>query len=163
MSAERLIALSWYRDQATAQEELGKLREAGLEPSVRGEYGRLDQPVEILVPESQFEAACARLGIRPEDASEAAFGPEVPPEPTPETRIFACPECRSGDTSKVPSYGGRALMAALVVMGVSAGFGKPEIGGVAIGLWMVAVVFLARHAGRYRCRNCGWEFRPENA
>jgi len=125
--------------------------------------GRLDRPVEILVPESRFEAACARLGIRPEEASEAAVDRAAPPAPAPETRILVCPECRSGDTEKVPSYGGRALMAALVVMGVSAGFGKPEIGGVAIGLWMVAVIFFARHAGKYRCRDCGWEFGPENA
>ena len=163
MSPENLVSLSWYENERAAKDELARLREAGFEPSVHGEYMKLDEPVEILVPESQVEAARALLGIPPEGLPEEAIDAAAGPEPRSDSRPLVCPECHSGDTYKVPSYAGRALLAALVTLAVSAGFGKPEVGAAAIGLWIVAAIFFSRHAGKRRCRACGWEFAPENA
>ena len=162
MTDERLVSISGYADQEEAEGELAKLRDAGLTPALKADYGRYDQPVEILVPESQYERARGVLGIVDEAPPETdAGGISPPPSPTP--TIVICPECHGSDTFAVPSYAGRAFLASLVILAISAVFGKAWIGAIAICLGWVVAIFLSRHTGKWRCRTCGWEFAPENA
>lgn len=156
MSSEKLVSISWYSTQQAADEEFRQLQEAGLTPSVAGEYSHPEEPVEILVPESQVEAARALLKIPPE-------GEAPPPDDAAvEPLDFKCPDCRSADTEKVPSYAGRALLVSFVVLGVSSAFGKPAIGFVVVMVGWIAAIGLSRHTGKYRCRSCGREWNPEN-
>ncbi|HEY1434786.1 MAG TPA: hypothetical protein VGG65_05380 [Thermoanaerobaculia bacterium] len=157
MSSEKLVSISWYATQDEANAEFLQLQEAGLAPSIAGEYRHPDDPVEILVPESEVEAARELLHILPED--------QTPPEAVEAApaRDFRCPECRSSDTAKVPSYAFRALVASLVLFGVSSALGKPAIGVVVVVVGWIVALGLTRHAGKYRCRACGREWDPENA
>ena len=158
MSSEKLVSISWYATQQAAEAEFLQLQEAGLSPSVAGEYAHPEQPVEILVPESQVEAAWSLLHILPEDEP-----PSVEAEPPPTPRDFRCPECHSSDTARVPSYAFRALLGSFVLLGVSGALGHPEIGGVIVVVGWIVALWLTRHAGKYRCRACGREWDPENA
>ena len=158
MSSERLVSISWYATQQAAEAEFLQLQEAGLSPSVAGEYAHPEQPVEILVPESQVEAARSLLHISPEETAPAA---EVDPPPPP--RDFRCPDCHSSDTAKVPSYAFRALLGSVVLLGVSGALGHPELGIVVVVVGWIVALWLTRHAGKYRCRACGREFDPRNA
>jgi hypothetical protein len=161
LTPKRFVSVSWYRDQESAQVELEKLQAAGLEPLLRGEYRRLDEPVEILVPEEDFGKARSILGLEG-DASDDAEEASLPEAPS--RKIPVCPECRSADTQPVPSYVGRAGLVSLAVLGLSALLRKPELGfGLVILAWCVGMALLGKHAGKQRCLRCGWEFRPENA
>lgn len=162
LSDERLVSISWYARALEAEPELARLRAAGLAPYLKAEHDPVDQPVEILVPESQYEAAREVLGI-PDDVTVEDEEPAVATPDSAVPKVLICPECRSGDTFPVPSYAGRAFLASLVVLAVSAVFGKAWIGAVAVCAAWVVVLFLSRHAGKWRCRTCGWEFDPSNA
>jgi len=158
VSSEKLVSISWYATQQAAEAEFLQLQEAGLSPSVAGEYAHPEEPVEILVPESQVEAARALLHISPEDTA-----PSVEVDPPPPPRDTSCPECHSSDTAKVPSYAFRALLGSVVLLGVSSALGHPEIGVVVVVVGWIVALWLTRHAGKYRCRACGREWDPENA
>jgi hypothetical protein len=155
---ERLIRLGWYTSLAAADEERRRLQEAGLDGYVGGESESLDDPVGLLVPESQLESARSLLGVE----SPAPLPPEIEAEPAPTgwpgTR--RCPECHSIDVRKLPPYAGWVLVGSVALMAATAAAGLAWIGGAGLLIGWVLVMWLSRHSGNYRCRNCGREWKP---
>jgi hypothetical protein len=151
---ERLASVSWFPSQMDAEEESRKLREAGIEPFLAGEPGRPDLPTEILVPESQVEQARSILKIEaePEERPDAD-AIEAP-------KVFLCPDCRAPDPYRLPPYAFFALIGSVGVGLVGFALGQKGFAAAIIAAGFLAAIFLSSRSGRYRCRNCGREWKP---
>ena len=155
---ERLVRLRWYSNLLTAEQERQRLEEAGLEGYVGTDAENRDDSIDLLVPESQLEAARALLGIEP--GVEPPPESEADPAPTAWPGARRCPECHSNDVRKLPPYAGWTLLGAVVLLGATAAVGRAWIGGAGLLIGWVAAMLLSRHAGHYRCRNCRREWKP---
>ena len=156
--AERLIRIGWSQNLLAADGQVQLLKSAGLAGYISAGSHRLDEPVEILVPESQMEAAKALLHIEPDAEPPAEL--EEEPVPVSSSAPARCPECHSFDTRKLPPYAGWALMGSAAFFAVMAALGRAVIGVSAFMIGFFAVAWLDRHTGHYRCRSCNREWRP---
>ena len=151
MTPERLVTVTVFSSPELAAPEMRKLTEAGLQPYLGGDYYRYHDPVELRVPESQVDRALKVLDLEPEGSEE---------ESRSDRQLRACPECRTGDTLRLPPYAlyalvasGVSLIAAALLRNVLLGFGAP--------LGWIAAMWLSRKSGCYRCRKCGHEWKPD--
>jgi hypothetical protein len=156
--AERLVRLGWYPSLVTAERERQRLEDAGLDGYVGTDPQNRDDSIDLLVPESQLDAARSHLGIEPE--SEPPPEIEVDPTPAAWPGTRRCPECRSIDVRKLPPYAGWVLVGSAALMAATAALGKAWIGGAGLLIGWVLAMLLGRHAGHYRCRACGREWKP---
>lgn len=157
MTPERLISVSWFPTLLVADEESRKLQDAGLQPYVASDSERLDEGAEILVPESQLDAARAVLKIESEAVPESS--PIEASEPP--GAIAVCPDCGSADSYRLPPYALYVLMGSVGLMAVTAILGKAWVGGMGLLVAWIVALWLSRRGGSYRCRQCGREWKPD--
>ena len=155
---ERLIRVGWNSSLTVADEKLRRLQEAGLDGYVAAESERLDEAVDLLVPESQLEAARALLGFEPAEPPPPEIEADPAPAGWPGTR--RCPECHSTDVYKLPPYAAWVLVGSAALMAATAALGHAWIGGAGLLIGWVLLMWLSRYAGHYRCRNCRREWKP---
>lgn len=149
MLPEPLVTVNQYGAPELASEDLEKLKAAGVDAYLGGDYHRHHGPVELQVPASQARKALEVLGLDPLE-EEAAISPVE----------RSCPDCGSRETSEVPPYAWRVILASLAIFGICLIFGIGTVGVVVVLIGWLVGLWLSKRSGHQRCHRCKREWKP---